>query len=68
MKSKIQNISAQLPRNLIEEATEITHQGITETIRLALENLIRFNAYQNIRKLKGQVKFSINLEELRKDK
>ncbi len=68
MKSKIQNISAQLPRNLIEEATEITHQGITETIRLALENLVRFNAYQNIRKLKGQVKFSINLEELRKDK
>ena len=43
-------------------------KGITETLRLGLESLIRFNAYQNIRKLKGKVKFSIDLKELRKDK
>ena len=68
MKNKIQKISTQLSKELLDEAIEVTNKGITETIRLGLESLIRFNAYQNIRKLKGKVKFSIDLKELRKDK
>ncbi len=68
MKNKIQKISTQLPQDLLDKAMTITHKGITETIKVALENLITFNAYRNIRNLKGKVKFTIDIKELRKDK
>lgn len=61
-------ITVQLPAKLLKEAQKATHLGITSTIRQGLELLAAGNVYEELRKLRGKVKFSINLDELREDR
>lgn len=68
MHTQNQKITAHLPVELLHEAQAITGKGITETLKIALTQLARMNAYDDLRKMRGQVTFSINLTELRKDK
>lgn len=63
-----QKITAHIPINLRHDAQVVTGKGITEILKIALRQLARANAYEDLRKLRGKVKFSIDLEELRKDK
>jgi len=60
-------ITVQLPKNLLKKAQEATGKGITPTIRQGLELLTAGNAYDDLRKMRGKYKFSINLRDLRKD-
>lgn len=57
-----------LPASLLKEAQKATHLGITPTIRQGLELLAAGNVYEELRKLRGKVKFSIDLDELREDR
>ena len=68
MRTGIQKITAHIPSVLLKEAQESTGLGITETIKAGLEKLAKAKVYQEIRKLRGKVKFSIDITELRKDK
>lgn len=68
MSEQTQKVTAHLPVSLLHEAQEVTGKGITETLKIALAQLARANAYDDLRKMRGKVKFSIDLEELRKDK
>ncbi len=63
-----QKITAHLPVSLVPEAPEVTGKGITETLKLALIQLTRAHAYDDLRKMRGKIKFSIDINELRKDK
>lgn len=63
-----QKITAHIPVNLLHEAQSITGKGITDTLKIALRQLARANAYEDLRKLRGKVKFSLDLDELRKDR
>lgn len=63
-----QKVTAHIPVNLLHEAQEVTGKGITETIKIALDQLARSHAYEDLRKMRGKVKFSINVNELRKDR
>jgi len=63
-----QKITAHIPVNLLQEAQAATGKGITETIKIALSQLAHAGAYEALRKMRGKVRFSIDLEELRKDK
>ena len=63
-----QKITAHISVNLLHEAQSVTGKGITETLKIALTHLARANAYEELRKMRGKVKFSINLENLRKDR
>lgn len=63
-----QKITAHLPIDLLHEAQTVTGKGITETLKIALLHLARANAYNDLRKMRGKVQFSIDIEELRKDK
>lgn len=65
---KTQKITAHIPTNLLHEAQHVTGKGITETIKIALLQLSRANAYEDLRKMRGKIKFSIDLDELRKDR
>ena len=47
---------------------EIPGLRACETVRRGLEILAAHDAYQELRKLRGKVKFSIDLDELRRDK
>lgn len=68
MLQNTQKITASLPKALLQNAQAITGLGITETIKQGLERLTRAQAYENVRKLRGKLKFSIDLNELRKDR
>lgn len=46
----------------------MTGKGITETLKIALTQLARANTYEDLKKMRGKVKFSIDLKELRKDR
>lgn len=59
---------AHLPVNLLHKAQSATGKGITETLKIALSQLVRAQAYEDLRKMRGKVKFSIDLKKLRKDK
>lgn len=63
-----QKVTAHLPVDLLQRAQEVTGQGVTETLKRGLEELTTADAYRRLRALRGKVKFSIDLEELRRDK
>lgn len=63
-----QKITAHLPVDLLHEAQTITGKGITETLKIALNHLARANAYEGLRKMRGSISFSINIEKLREDR
>ena len=61
-------ITVQVPQKLLRRAQESTGRGITTTIRQGLELVAAGRAYEDLRKLKGKVSFSIDLDELRRDR
>ncbi len=61
-------ITIQISPSLLRKAQQATGAGITPTIRQGLELLAARPSYQRLRRLKGRVKFSINLEKLREDR
>jgi len=63
-----QKITAHIPVSLLREAQSVTGKGITETLKIALNQLARANAYEDLRKMRGKIKFSIDLDELRKER
>lgn len=64
---RTQKVTAHIPVDLLQEAQSITGKGITETLKIALNHLARLNAYEDLRKMRGKINFSLDLEELRKD-
>ena len=61
-------ITVNMPEDLLITASKVTGKGITETLRLGLELLARQHAYQKLLELKGSHNFSLDINELRKDK
>ena len=65
--SESKKVTVVLPADLLERATMATGKGITPTIREGLEAMAASHAYEGLRRLRGKVKLSINLDELRRD-
>jgi hypothetical protein len=61
-------ITAHLPVGLLEAAQQMTGAGVTETLRLALEEMKQRKIYEDFQKLRGTYTFSLDLNELRKDR
>ncbi len=67
--SEMRKITAFLPAETLAAAQAYTGEGVTETLRIALEKLARQSFYERLRALRGKVKFDdFNLEELRRDR
>jgi hypothetical protein len=65
----MRKITANLPTDLLASCQDYTGEGITETLRRALEDMRRKRAYQGLLALKGKLDFSdISLDELREDR
>lgn len=64
---KVKKLTVEVPNDLLERAIAASGQGITPTIRRGLELVAASGAYARLRGLKGKVKFSIKLAELRED-
>ncbi len=61
-------ITAFLPADLLATAQGHTGEGVTETLRLALEKLNYAAWCKRMLELRGKVKFEFDLDELREDR
>ena len=64
---KRKKLTIEVPEDLLVRATAATGEGITPTVRRGLELVAASGAYAKLRSLKGKVKFSVKLAELRTD-
>ena len=64
----LRKITVQVPERDLEMAQAYTGEGITETVRAGLKKLASIKAQQELLKLRGTFKFTIDLEELREDR
>lgn len=63
----LRKVSVMLPADLLARATAATGKGITPTIREGLEAMAAVHSYEGLRRLRGKVKLSIDVDELRRD-
>jgi hypothetical protein len=61
-------ITVHIPEDLLVKAQKSTGQGITETVRLGLQLVAASRAYQQLKSLRGKVKFSVSVDKLREDR
>ncbi len=61
-------VTVELSVDLLKRARATTGEGITSTIRRGLEMVAATRAQEQLVKLRGKVRFSIDLAELRADR
>ena len=61
-------VTVVLPEKLLRRAQEYTGEGLTSTIRRGLELVAAGSSYEGLRRLRGKVKLSLDVKELREDR
>jgi hypothetical protein len=61
-------ITVHVPEDLLDRAQASSGQGITETVRQGLRLVAAGEAFRRVAKLRGMVKFSVDLTRLREDR
>ena len=61
----MQKVTVMLPRELVERAKRVSGLGLTPMIRQGLESVAATAAYEGLLRLRGKVKFTPNLLEMR---
>ena len=61
-------ITVEVPPKLLAKAQQATGSGITQTIRAGLTLVAASQAYARLRQLRGKVRFSRTLAELKADR
>ena len=61
-------ITVEIPEDLLERAQQASGTGVTQTVRAGLQLLAASRAYAQLRQLRGKVKFSRTLAELKADR
>lgn len=63
----LKKVTLMLPVDLLARATSATGKGITPTVREGLEAMAASGAYEGLRRLRGKIKLTINVDDLRRD-
>jgi hypothetical protein len=61
-------ITVEVPSELLEKAQRATGSGITQTVRTGLQLVAASQAYARLRQLRGKVRFTRTLAELKADR
>jgi hypothetical protein len=61
-------ITVHIPAELLERAQQATGAGLTETVRQGLRLVAAGDTFRRVAKLRGTVKFSLDLARLREDR
>jgi hypothetical protein len=61
-------ITVHIPEDLLERAQKSSGQGVTETVRQGLRLVAAGDTFRRVAKLRGRVKFSLDLARLREDR
>jgi len=64
----MRKITVEVSADDLAKAQDYVGAGVTETVREALKRLRSARAQQRAQELRGKVKFSLSLEELREDR
>lgn len=68
MNNQLRKITVEVRVDDLVKAQALTGEGITETVRAGLKELANIRTQNELRKLRGTFKFTIDLEELREDR
>jgi hypothetical protein len=66
--SEARKITVEIPAELLEKAQQASGTGITQTVRTGLQLVAASRAYARLRQLRGKVRFSRTLAELKADR
>ena len=61
-------ITVEIPSDLLEKAQRASGAGITQTVRTGLQLVAASENYARLRQLRGKVRFSLTVEELKADR
>jgi hypothetical protein len=61
-------ITIEVPQDLLERAQKASGTGITQTVRTGLQLVAASHAYARLRQMRGTVRFSRTLAELKADR
>jgi hypothetical protein len=61
-------ITVEIPEDLLKKAQQASGAGVTQTVRAGLQLLAASQAYTQLRQLRGKVRFSRTLAELKADR
>jgi hypothetical protein len=64
----VRKITVEVPPELLEKAQRASGSGITQTVRTGLQLLAASHAYARLRQLRGKVRFTRTLAELKADR
>jgi hypothetical protein len=62
MADKPKRITANLPENLLMEATRVTKKGITETLIQGLQMIKRTAAFEKAQNLRGKIEIDVDTD------
>lgn len=65
---RVRKITVEVPEQLLRNAQKQSRDGVTATVRKGLELLAAGEAFEQLAALRGKVKFTIDLETMRKDR
>jgi Arc/MetJ-type ribon-helix-helix transcriptional regulator len=65
---KARKITVEVPLELLEKAQQASGSGITQSVRAGLRLLAASRAYDRLRQLRGAVRFTRTLAELKADR
>jgi hypothetical protein len=66
--AQAKKVTVDVPEDLLRRAQKATGEGITATIRSGLRLVAAGDAYEELRRLRGRVRFSVDWRELREDR
>lgn len=61
-------ITVEIPGELLERAQQASGAGITQTVRTGLQLLAASKTYDQLRQLRGKLRFSRSAAELKSDR
>jgi hypothetical protein len=61
-------ITVELPAELLEKAQKATGAGVTQTIRAGLQLVAASETYAALRQMRGKIRFSRTLAQLKADR
>lgn len=64
----LRKITVEIPADLLDRAQRSSGAGVTQTVREGLRLLAAAQAYAQLRSLRGKVRFSRTLAELKEDR
>jgi hypothetical protein len=66
--ARTKKITVEVPADVLKRAQKVSGEGVTGTIRKALEEMARSDVYERLLALRGKVHLTYDIDELREDR